>query len=410
MTKLFVVTTLGALLLATTPSGASDVPTVKNSSPAEATRHLHLEEVWRAGGEDDDLVFGMITAVVEDPQGHVVLLDGQLSLAHVYDQDGNHLRTLFGEGDGPGEVRGPRDLVRLDDGLYGAVQEVPGKVILVDAANRPAGEIGIGGPGVSHGGLCQTFSAFAGGGNLLIAGFVQTMGQAPGTMTQTSFLSAFDRAGAETASYCRVDNDIVFQDFVFDESRHLSSFWWNAAVADDGAAYVAPYLDRYEIHRFAPDGSLERIITRDLEPWPRTAAEKEDFVETVRAIYRDAPFQIGVKPCPNEPAISTMHRGVRVGDDGTLWVLPARGVRGQKPGVLATFDVFDAEGKLMRQTAVHFPGDPAHDAVFLLGGDRAVVVRGFVDAGMAQFTGGAVDLKTADGEPALMEVIGCRVR
>lgn len=410
MTKLFMAVALGALLILPVSAGAADVPTVTNSDPAEPTRHLHLDEVWRAGGEDDDVVFGMITSVVEGPQGEVVLLDGQLSLAHVYDRDGNHLRTLFGEGDGPGEVRGPRDLIRLDDGLFGAVQEVPGKVILVDAENHPAGEIGIGGPGVSHGGFCQTFSAFAGGGNLLIAGFVQTMGEAPGTMTQTSFLSSFDRAGQEIAPYCRVDNDIVFEGFVFDESRHLSSFWWNAAVAGDGTAYVAPYLDRYEIHRFAPDGSLERIITRDLEPWPRTAAEKAEFIESVRAIYRDAPFQIGVKPCPNEPAVATMHRGVRVADDGTLWVLPARGVRGQEPGVLATFDVYDAQGKLLRQTAVHFPGDPRHDAVFLLKDDRAVVVRGFVDAGMAQFTGGAVDLETADGEPALMEVIGCRVR
>lgn len=47
---------------------------------------------------------------------------------------------------------------------------------------------------------------------------------------------------------------------------------------------------------------------------------------------------------------------------------------------------------------------------FLGAFDRAMVVRGFVDAGMLQFTGGAIDTESADGEPALMEVICCRVR
>ena len=54
-------------------------------------------------------------------------------------------------------------VIVLLNAIIGAVQEVPGRIVLVDAANNPAGSIGIGGPGVSHGGLCQTFSAMAGG-------------------------------------------------------------------------------------------------------------------------------------------------------------------------------------------------------------------------------------------------------
>jgi hypothetical protein len=383
---------------------------VRNGAePAEPVRHLRLEEIWRAGGEDDDVLFGLITRVVEDPDGNLLVLDGQLSQVHVYDREGRHLRTLFGEGDGPGEVRGPRDLVLLPGGRVGAVQEMPGRIVLVDAMNNPAGSIGIGGPGVSHGGFCQTFSAMSGGDVLLVAGFVQNMGETPGSMVQTSFLSRFDEQGRELAGCCRVDNTIVFENFTFDERRHLASFWWNAAVAADGTAYAAPYLDRYEIHQFGPDGALRRVITREAEPWARTAAEKDAFVATVRAIYRDVPIRIDVEPADSEPMIATMHRGVRVHDDGTLWVLPTRGTRDQEPGVLATFDVFSPSGEFVRQAAVQFPGDPRHDAVFLLRNDRAVVVRGFVDAGLAQFTGGSVDAERDGGEPAVMEVVLCRV-
>ncbi len=46
-----------------------------------------------------------------------------------------------GEGDGPGEVRGPRDMVLMDDGRVGVVQEVPGKMIFVDRLGNPAGDL-----------------------------------------------------------------------------------------------------------------------------------------------------------------------------------------------------------------------------------------------------------------------------
>ena len=49
----------------------------------------------------------MVTSVQQDPAGNTYVMDAQLSQVHLYDRQGRHLRTLFGEGDGPGEVRGP---------------------------------------------------------------------------------------------------------------------------------------------------------------------------------------------------------------------------------------------------------------------------------------------------------------
>ena len=406
---------VGIILLAALGSAAESVVkdgiphVISGDNPRDGIHHLYLEPAWRAGHADDDVLFGLITQVVEDTNSDLYVLDAQLSQVHVYDQDGVHLRTLFGEGDGPGEVRGPRDLVLMADGRVGVVQEVPGKLIFVDRLNNPAGELQIGGPGVSHGGFCQSFSAFTGGDLLLVAGFVQTPGDEPGHMLQTNFLSSFDAEGRQIAEICVDRNDIDFSKFTFDETRHLAAYWWNAAIGPDGKIYVAPYLDQHEIHVFRGDGTLERVIERDYSSWRRTQAEKKHFEEVVRAIYGEAPIEIKVVPSDNEPMIAMMQRGLRVHGDGTIWVLTTHGIRDQAPGVMVTFDVYSPSGEYVRQVAVHFDADARHDGVFLLQDDRAVVVKGFVDAAMAQFTGGRMSVDFSDAE-ATMEMIYCCVR
>ena len=156
VSRAFQATVIAALLIATLAIGTEHetvdgVLHVRNGAePRDGIEHLRLEELWRVGDASDDILFGLITRVVADTNGDLYVLDGQLSHVHVYDRDGAHLRTLFREGEGPGEVRGPRDLVLLDDGRVGVVQEQPGKMIFVDRMNNPAGELTFGGPGVAH--------------------------------------------------------------------------------------------------------------------------------------------------------------------------------------------------------------------------------------------------------------------
>ena len=385
------------------------VPHVRNgATPRDGIVSLQLEEQWRIGSEEEDVLLGLVTRVCEDDAGNLYILDAQLSQVHVYDRGGTKLRTLFREGEGPGEIRGPRDLVLLDDGRVGAVQEMPGKLIFVDRMGIPAGTLRIGGAGVELGGFCQTFSAFAGSDLLVIAGFIQTPGQKSGHMEQTSFLASFDATGKETTRFCETVNDIDFADFTFDELRHLAAYWWNTAIGPDGRVYVAPYLDRYEIHVLAADGTLERVIERESEPWLRTAEEREHFAEAVRAIYHGAPIEVGVAASNYEPTILYLQRGLRVNADGTIWVLTTRGVREQAAGVMATFDVFDPHGEFVRQVAVRAPWDGRRAGVFLFDDDHAVVITGYTDAMMAQFSGGHLSVDVAD-EAASMEVIRCRV-
>jgi hypothetical protein len=394
----------------TSTTGAQEVPRVANpATPRDGSVDIQLEETWRAGGPDDDVIFGMITQVRQDGDGNLYVMDAQLSRVHVYSPTGEHRRTLFGEGEGPGEIRGPRDFVLLDDGRVGAVQEMPGKLVFVDRGGDPAGALEIGGAGAGHGGFCQTFAAFTDGELLLVAGFLQAPGDGPGRLTQTSFLSRCDDTGRRVVDFAATVNEIALADFVFDETRHLAPFWWNAAVGPGGRVWVAPDPDRYEIRIYAADGGLERIVTREYAPWRRTAAEKDEFVAMVQAIYHGAPIEVRVKPREHEPTILYLQRGLRVRPDGSLLVLTARGVREPANGAMATFDVFAPDGTFTRQIHVHGPWDGRRDGIFLLGDDRAVVVTGFADAMVTQFTGGNMAVDVA-GDAGSMEVIGCRVR
>ncbi len=397
------------------PSGAAEreivdgVTYIRNTfDPREETVNLYLNEQWRHGGEDDDIFFGMITRVREDETGNLYVMDAQLSEVNVFNPDGQLLRTLFGEGDGPGEVRGPRDMVLMDDGRVGVVQEVPGKMIFVDRQGNPTGDLNIGGPGVSHGGMCQTFNAFSGGDVLLVAGFVQSPGETPTQMVQTNFLSRFDSKGNEIAGICKTVNKLDISDFVFDETKHMASYWSNAAVGKDGRIFAVPAVDRYEIHVFDGNGKLEKVITKKHQPRKRTTAEREDFTAAILAIYHGLPFEIGVDVMEHDPPILTLQGGLRVHSDGTIWALTPQGVNDQADGIMAVFDVFDQEGEYVRQVAVHGKWSGVKDGLSLFGDDHAVVVKSYSDAVMAQFSGGN-RMVGADGEAASIEVIRCSV-
>jgi hypothetical protein len=99
---------------------------------------------------------------------------------------------------------------------------------------------------------------------------------------------------------------------------------------------------------------------------------------------------------------------MRVADDGSLWVLSSRGYREQPDGVMATFDVFNPEGHLVKEVAVECEGDGTHDALFFPTGDTVVLVRGYLDALAAMF-GRGTPISEEGEEARPMEVIYYRV-
>ncbi|MFC1573251.1 hypothetical protein ACFL6M_06600, partial [Candidatus Eisenbacteria bacterium] len=87
---------------------------------------------------------------------------------------------------------------------------------------------------------------------------------------------------------------------------------------------------------------------------------------------------------------------------GFMWVLTGRGAHAQRDGVMATYDVFDRQGHLVRQTEVACEGNGLSDDLFFMGDDRLLLVTGAYEASMALR---GTPLNLDDGEPAPMEAI-----
>lgn len=382
------------------------IPHILNSDrPPQGVQTLELEELWRVGGEDDDVFFGLIGKVCCDEQGNIYILDSQVCQVYVYAPDGRLLRTLFGEGDGPGEIRRPRNLALLGDGSVGVIQEFPGRMVRVDRQNNPVQEINLmNEPGR---GVIALDGCFAGGPTLLFSG-VRIQQAVDGVQQRENFLSIYSLAGTELAELASRPAARDYNNFVFAEKYEMPGFYWANCVGPDGRIYTAPRRDQYRVEVYSPQGELERVIRRDYEHLKRSQAAHQRFLDLLDSIFRAVPFDYRIEIEDDEYDILAMQRGVRVRNDGSLWILPGRGAYAQPAGVMMTFDVFDPEGHFQRQVAVRGDHDGVWDGFFFAGDDRAVVVTRQIEAIGAQYGDGAAVLSEEEG--SAMEVICYRLR
>lgn len=378
-------------------------------TPSEGRDVMQLEEVWRAGGPDDEeALFGLIADVLGDEEGNIYVLDAQLLHVEVYSPTGELLQTLFREGEGPGEVLRPRDIVMLPDGSIGAAQEFPGKIVVVDREGIPQSNLVLGADNPTEGGFDGLIAASCRGENIVLSGMSGSPGERPGTQDREYFLASFDRTGKETARYLTTQAIYDFTDFIFSEREHIPQFWWGFAIGPDGKVYAPADRDRYAISVFNPDGTLDRVIEKEHSQRTRS----DDEVDLMRRMISNAMsgmnIEVTIDVEKTDPVVAYLHRGMRVADDGSLWVLSSRGYREQPDGVMATFDVFNPEGHLVKEVAVECEGDGTHDALFFPAGDTVVLVRGYLDALAAMF-GRGTPISEEGEEARPMEVICYRV-
>ena len=313
-------------------------------------------------------------------------------------------KDLFRQGEGPGEVRQPRDLLLLPDGTIGAVQEFPGKIIRVDKEGNPAGDITLGNGDPTAGGFMALVAAQHRGGTFMLSGVSITQGERQGVQERTMFLATANDDGLLQKRFLERATTWDLTNFSYIEAENLPTFWWANAVGPDGRVYAAPDRDAYRINVYGTDGNIELVIERDYESWTRTGEEKAWLNALLKGAFRNLPVEPRLEICDTESDIAWLTRGVQVSSDGDLWVLPSRGTREQPDGVMATFDVFNPGGKFDRQVQVYCSeGDAAEDGLFLLDDGRVLLIKGYVDA-LATMFGGEVEVEE-DEDATPMELV-----
>ncbi len=336
-----------------------------------------------------------------DGANNVYLLDQQLSEVQVFYAAGEHVKTLGHQGDGPGEVNNPGDLVFMPDGTLGMVQIFPGKIVKLTMDGDPAGEFHPDTGDAAAGGFLALVNCRAAGGNLVLSGIQIRPNAAGNGQIRKSFVRSYDGDGKQLAEYLTKDAEWVFgPDFKFREIDN-DFIWWRMDVGPDGRVVMCVPRNEYALSVYAPDGTLERVIEREYTSWQRNEEVRQRTEDIMRPRPANFPFPVEREIEDTEQDVSDL----RIGPDGRIWVLPSRQKYEPAPGTFATYDVFTPDGVFAQQVKVVCPGDPIADRLLFADDGLAFMVKGFWDAVL-----GATGGDGGDDEAEPMEVICYKVR
>lgn len=382
------------LIILLAPTAQAEPQVVNNSKDsAQGVVQAGLKELWRAGGEDDDIFFGTLAGVRTDNDGNLYLLDGQLAQVHMYTPEGEHLGTVCREGDGPGEVRRPSDMFVTSDGIINVIQGFPGRIVKVSADGMPAGEAAYGAGEASAGQFGVLVGGRSDGQDMVLAGIRMTFGGA--VSKQTYFLARCDNDGQQKFALLEKEHEINYSDFALDEME-MDFIWNRFAVGPKGKVYAGPERNEYKIHVYATDGTIEKVITREYKSGPRTQEQRQlatQIIEAVAANYPAPPKAITIEK--TQQVLSN----IQVTEDGRIWTQTASGDAQAPEGCWIVMDVFSPDGKFEKQVALKGDHNASHDAVNLLPDGKVIVIVGALDAWLNQQGAGASDEEAEESEP-----------
>jgi hypothetical protein len=322
--------------------------------PIEKPSTFKLNELWRVGGDDDsdDVIFGVLNDMATDGAGNIYLLDSQLNEVLIYSPSGEYLRSIGRAGEGPGEFRMPRALFIAEDNRVAVLQMMPGKIIMLtpdgDAAgNHPTPET----DGV------MMFTGARPAGNHIVVG-TQQWSRQDTEFTITSALIRVSPEGKQTAAYWEKSTPQDMNNRVFDERKLGAAPIWSAAP--DGRVFICDDFDAYNIQVRNPDGTPDRVIEREFELRVRSKEEKELRGPQIRLRTSHGDLKTEMIKSKTDRTVLAIYPR----EDGDVWVLSSRGAFDTADGEIATFDVFNAEGKFVNQVTFLGEGDFDDDGYY----------------------------------------------
>ena len=241
---------------------------INPATPVTSPSTKAPSEVWRAGGDEDgDILFGVITAIAVGADGNVYLLDAQLSVVHVFDGDGNFLREIGREGEGPGEFRRAGDMFLTGEGNVAVMQRMPGKIIQLTPDGDPLDNYPI--PEGKDGSPLFLTNANRAGNNLIVATREFIRGENAFKVREA--LLRIDNSGNILTTYSERTKERNMANFVFNEVEDAEPIF---AASNDGRVFMNTDFNAYQINVYDADGKLDRVIDREFEQ-PRALGQRE---------------------------------------------------------------------------------------------------------------------------------------
>ena len=360
------------MMIVTLGARAEEPVFIEVDEPLEGRREIRLEEQWRVGEDEEDVLLGRIVDAERDSEGNLYLLDEQLCQVHVFGENGEYQTSLSRQGEGPGEVRNPADLLLMPDGNIGILQRMPGKIELINGEGIPAGSII---PSREDDGTSIPMmfreAAIYGDGLIIVGSTFRGRG---GTMNPRQYLSIVDMNGVEQIRILEKERVIDRSNPRYEEEKvdFVDNGRW--AVGDSGFIYAAPDRSAYRIEVYSENASLLKIIERiGYEPRTRTSEDKEAIAGKIAFMRRGRRRQVEAVLSDYDSAIQRLH----VMPDGRLWVFHSLSLYRDTDGIFCTVDEFDEDGRYTSSIDIACDGDPRSDRLIVIDDSRFILVRGF---------------------------------
>lgn len=345
----------------------NSISTIENpGDPIEPLRMIHCEELWRVGGDDEvaDAPLGFITDIEIDREGQMYLLDSSFSCIHIFDPTGHWLRSIGRQGDGPGEFTRAEKFLILPKGDFGVLQPMSAKVIGLTRDGLPAPNVEFrGDEGIKIIGLIDAVSD-----QVIVDLTEQVRKGKERFMVET--LATYDRKGNPQRvilerMIAQADQGVVVD---ADGNGSFGGFW---CVSADGRIFVSRRPHEYQIEVFNLAGVLQKIIQRQYATVRLSKdelADENERVERLRRMTRGSGITFEVDPDKRD--IVAMYPR----PTGDLWVSTSRGDLDRVEGTLGLFDVFDINGRYVRQVSPQVDYNPERDNFELIG-DRLFIFK-----------------------------------
>lgn len=291
------------------------------------------EQVWRieeelrigaATGQGPE-VFARINALAVDSLGRIWVADGQAGELRVFGREGRHVRTVAGEGEGPGELLWPAGLEVTPDGRVVVIDLKNNRYTVYDTAGSLRGD---------HPRRRPPFSAWPWRSGLVGPGRLVDVAREPGSRRKRRVeVLDEDFEVAETHPFPKRPGD-----------HYAPGRIWT--VDPRGFLWFGKE-DRYRLVQRRLEGDTVRIVERDVVPRSYSDEEREQMAARARSrrgavASRDEDgdegggITVGDMP-EHEPLL----RSIWVDDGGRLWVAPHGGGELYVSG----FDLFDERGR-----------------------------------------------------------------
>lgn len=322
---------------------------------------LHLGGTSASEGAE---LFSELNGVTRLAGGEVVVLEGSLSELRFFSEHGEHIRTIGGMGDGPGEFGEAGSFMRLaGDSLLVRDTRKSSLVLFAPGGehvrNEPVDRRTMWGLGDFR--WMGWYEPPLPDRSLLeFLGTEETVevpaGESGPTESHPNRLLirvSADRSTADTLGLYRAPHtcfvelpggSVEFVEHPFFERGHL-------AIGTDPTMIYMSEGNEYSVRRFSQGGAPDMIMRRTLPRRTPTREEREAaWTEAVRDV---APERLPEIPRDlSVPDVAPDILGMVAGPDGELWVQREPFVRGQSRAVL---DVFSSEGLYLGEIRLDVP-------------------------------------------------------